>query len=195
MSDSLRPHGFACHATLSMGLCGQESWSGLPFPSPGDLPDLGTEPGSPELQADHLPSEPTVNLTGLYPTECEFYCVQSLSHIQRFGTAKSCKLTSVCQASLSFTVSWSLLKLVSIELVMLSNHFIFCRPLLLLPSICPSIKVFSSESALHIRWPQYWSFSFSISPSNENNSGHYWSLNICLILLQVALTTSPWAWY
>ena len=178
-----------------MGLSRQESWSGLPFPPPGDLPDLGTEPGSPPLQADHLPSEPPGNLTGLYPTECECYCVQSLSHIQLFGTAKSCKWTAVCQASLSFTVSWSLLKLMSIELVMPSNHLIFCHPLLLLPSICPSIKVFSSDSAFHIRWPQYWSFSFSISPSSENNGGHYWSLNTCLTLLWVALTTSPWAWY
>ena len=68
-------------------------------------------------------------------------------------------------ALLSFSVSQSLLKLVSIELVMPSNHLILCRPLLLLPSIFPSIRVFSSESALHIRWPKYWSFSFSISPS------------------------------
>ena len=72
-----------------------------------------------------------------------------------------------CQASLSFTISQSLLKLMSIELVMPSNHFILCHPLLLLPSIFPSIRVFSKESALRIRWPKYWSFSFSISPSNE----------------------------
>ena len=70
------------------------------------------------------------------------------------------------QASLSFTVSQSLLKFMSIESVMLSNHLIICRPLLL-PSIFPSIRVFSNESVLHIRWPEYWSFSFSISPSNE----------------------------
>ena len=73
--------------------------------------------------------------------------------------------TEAHQASLSFTISWSLLKLMSIEKVMLSNHFILCCPLLLMPSIFPSIRVFSSESALHIRWPKYW--SFSISPSNE----------------------------
>ena len=72
------------------------------------------------------------------------------------------------QASLSITNSWSLLKLMSIELVMPSNHLILCRPLLLLPSIFPSIRVFSNESALHIRWPKYWSFSFSISPSKEH---------------------------
>ena len=71
------------------------------------------------------------------------------------------------RASLSFTVSHSLLKLMSIESVMPSNHLILCRPLLLLLWIFPSIRVFSSESALHIRWPKYWSFSFSISPSNE----------------------------
>ena len=71
------------------------------------------------------------------------------------------------QASLFFTVSWSLLKLMSIELVMPSNHLILCRPLLLLPSIFPSISIFSDESVLHIRWAKYWSFSFSISLSNE----------------------------
>ena len=70
------------------------------------------------------------------------------------------------QASLSITKSWSLLKLLSIELVMPSNHLILCHPLLLLSSIFPSIRVFSSESVLRIRWPKYWSFSFSISPSN-----------------------------
>ena len=73
---------------------------------------------------------------------------------------------STCQASLSATNSQSLLKLISIELVMSSNHFTLCCPLLLLPSIFPSIRVFSSESVLHIRWPKFWSFSFSISPSN-----------------------------
>ena len=71
------------------------------------------------------------------------------------------------QVSLSLTISQSLLKLMSIELVMPSNHLIFCHPLLLLPSIFPSIRVFSNELALPIRWPKYWSFSFSISPSNE----------------------------
>ena len=71
------------------------------------------------------------------------------------------------QASLSFTISWSLLKVMSFESVMPSNHLILCHPLLLLPSIFPNIRVFSSESVLCIRWPKYWSFSFSISPSNE----------------------------
>ena len=75
--------------------------------------------------------------------------------------------TAARQSSLSLTISWSLLKLVSIESVMPSNHLILCHPLLLLLSIFPSIRVFSSELALHIRWPKYWSFNFSISPPNE----------------------------
>ena len=75
--------------------------------------------------------------------------------------------TAVLQAYLSIMNSWSLLKLMSIESVMPSSHLILCRPLLLLPSNFPSIRVFSSESVLHIRWPKYWSFSFSISSSNE----------------------------
>ena len=92
-----------------------------------------------------------------------FVIVQSLSCVQLFVTPRTVAL----QASLSFTVSWSLLKLVSIELVMPSNHLILCGPLILLPSIFPSIRVFSNESALHIRKPKCWSFSFSIRPSNE----------------------------
>ena len=75
--------------------------------------------------------------------------------------------TAGFQASLSFTISQSLLKLLSIESVMPSNHLILCHPLLLLPSVFPSIRVFSNESVLHVMWPKYWSFSFSTSPSNE----------------------------
>jgi len=90
--------------------------------------------------------------------------VQLLSWVQVFVTS----WTAARQASLSITNFQSLLKLMSIELVMPSNHFILCRPLLLLPLIFPSIRVFSNESVLCIRWPQYWSFSFSISPSNEH---------------------------
>ena len=89
--------------------------------------------------------------------------VQSLSHVQLFVTP----WIAAHQASLSFTISQSLLKLMSVESVMPSNHLILCCPLLLLPLIFPSIRVFSNESLLHIRWPKYWSFSFSISPSNE----------------------------
>ena len=78
-----------------------------------------------------------------------------------------CDSMDARQASLSFFISWSLLKLMSIESVMPSNHLILCRPLLLPPSIFPSIRVFSNESVFHFRWPKYWSFSFSVSPSNE----------------------------
>ena len=93
----------------------------------------------------------------------QFSSVQSLSHVRLFAT----HWTEACQASLSITNFQSLLILMSIEMVMPSNHLILCRPLLLLPSIFPSIRDFSNESALHIRWPKYRSFSFSISPSNE----------------------------
>ena len=87
----------------------------------------------------------------------------SLSHVRLFATL----WTAALQASLSITNSRSLLKLMSIESVIPSNHLILCHSLLLLPSIFPSIRVFSSESVLHIRWPKYWSFSFNISPSSE----------------------------
>ena len=89
--------------------------------------------------------------------------VQLLSHVQLFATP----WPAACQASLSITNFWSLLKLMSIKSVMPSNHLIICRPLLLPPSTFPSIRVFSNESVLRIRWPKYWSFSCSISPSNE----------------------------
>ena len=93
----------------------------------------------------------------------QFGSGQSVSCVQLFATP----WTAAHQASLSITNSWSLLKLMSIELVMPSNHLILCRPLLLWPSIPPSIRVFSNESVLHIRWPKYQSFTFNISPSNE----------------------------
>ena len=91
------------------------------------------------------------------------YSVQLLSRVQLLETP----WTAACQASLSITISQSLLKFMSIESVMPSNDLLLCRPLLLPPSIFPSIRVFSNESVLCIRWPEYWSFSFSISPSNE----------------------------
>ena len=94
-----------------------------------------------------------------------FSSVQSLSHVQLFVTP----WMAACQASLSITNSQSLPKLMSIESVMLSNHLILCHPLLLLPSIFPSIRVSSNESVLRISWPKYWSFSFNISPSNEHS--------------------------
>ena len=94
----------------------------------------------------------------------QFSSVQSLSRVRLFATP----WTSACQASLSITNSRSSPKPMSIESVMPSSHLILCRPFLLLPPIPPSIRVFSNESTLHIRWPKYWSFGFSISPSNEH---------------------------
>ena len=104
--------------------------------------------------------------------------VQSLSCVWLFATP----WTAACQASLFITNSWSLLKLVSIELVMSSDHLILCRPLLLLPSIFPSIRVFSNKSVLRSRWPKYWSFSFSISPSSEYSGLISFSIDWCDLL-------------
>ena len=94
---------------------------------------------------------------------CFVVVVQSLSPVRLFATP----WTAACQASLSFTTSWSLLKLMSTESVMPSNQLVLCHPLLLLTSIFPSIRVFPNESAPHIRWPKYWNFSFNINSSNE----------------------------
>ena len=106
--------------------------------------------------------------------------VQSLSHVWLFATP----WTAACQASLSITNSWSLLRLMSTESVMPSNHLILCRPLLLLPSIFPRIRVFSNKSVLRIWCLKYWSFSFSISPSNEYSG---------LISFRIDWVWSPWS--
>ena len=98
------------------------------------------------------------------PNSSWFSLVQSLSHVLLYATP----WTAACQASLSITTSWSWFRLMSIESVMPSNHLILCHPLLLPPLIFPSIRVFSNESALRMRWPKYWSFSFNISPSSEH---------------------------
>ena len=109
------------------------------------------------------PSCQDLSFLSFYLPFIQFSSVQSLSHIRLSLTP----WTAARQASLSITNSWSSPKPMSTESVMPSNHLILCRRLLLLPSISPSIRVFSNESAFHIRWPNYWSFSFSISPSNE----------------------------
>ena len=110
----------------------------------------------PQKMKNRTTIDPTVSLLDIY------LVVRSLSCVWPFATPR----TAGCQACLSFTISKSLLKLMSTKLVMPSNRLILYHPLLLLPSIFPSIRVFSNESALHIRWPKYWSFSFSISPSS-----------------------------
>ena len=117
----------------------------------------------------------------------QFSSVQSLSRVRLFATPWAV----TCQASLSIN-SQSLPKLMSIESVMPSNHFILCHPLLLLPSIFPSIGVFSNESALCIRWPKYWSFSFSISPSNEYSGLISFRIDwLDLFAVQGTLKSSP----
>ena len=114
----------------------------------------------------------------------QFSSVQLLSCVWLFVTP----WTVACQASLSIINSQSLLRLMSIELVMPSNHLILCCPLLLLPSVFPIIRVFSSESVLHIRWPKYWSFSFSISASNEYSGLMFFRIDwLDILAVQVTL--------
>ena len=121
--------------------------------------------------------------------------VQLLSHVWLFATS----WTEACQSSLSSTISQSMLKFMSIESVMLSNHLILCRSILLLPSIFSSIRVFSNQLALHIRWPKFWSFSFSISPSGENSVISFrtdWfdllALLKLLTLIKIYYKSMPW---
>ena len=115
-----------------------------------------------------------------WSSNIQFSSVQSLSFVRRFVTP----WTAAFQASLSITNSQSLLKFMSNELVMPSNCLILCHPLLLLPSVFPSIRVFSNESVLCIRWPKYWSFSFNISSSNEYSGLISFRMMDCWILLQ-----------
>ena len=143
---------------------GKSTGVGCHFLLQGIFPTQGSNPGLPHCgqtlyRLSHQGSH--TNVVILH----RMCCKESLSCVRLFATL----WTAACKASLSITNSWSLLKLMSInhDVVMPCNHLILCCPLLLLSSIFPSIRVFSSESVLHIRWPQYWSFSFSISPSNE----------------------------
>ena len=142
------------------GISRQEYWSGLLFPSPADLSRNWTPVSC--IAGRLLQAK----LQGKYYKLLieQFSSVQSLIHFWLFATP----WTAAHQASLSITNSQSLPKPMSIESVMPSKHLILCRPLPLLPSIFPSIRVFSNELALRIRWPKYWSFSVSISPSSEH---------------------------
>ena len=141
----------ACQAPLSMGILEAKTLKLVACPPPGNLPDPEIQPASPRSTA----------LAGSICIRRMRYIlssVQSLSCVQLFATPWS----AAHQASLSITNSQSLLKLMSIDFVISSNHLILCHPLLLSPSICPSIRVFFSESVLCIRWPKYWSFNFCI---------------------------------
>ena len=134
------------------------------------------------------PGEYVFVYEGVWLWKGQFSSIQSLNHVQLFATP----WTAAQQASLSITSSRNLLKFMSIESVMPSNHLIFCCPLLLLPSIFFSIRVFSNESALHIRWPKYWSFSISISPSNEYSGVISFKMDwLDLLAVQGTLKSSP----
>ena len=133
----------------------------MSFSAPGDLPDPRMEPTS---HASPAPADRFFTTVPPGKPKYTFRPVQSLSRVQIFSTPS----IAARQTSPSITNSRSLLKLRPIESVMPSSHIILCRPLLLLPPVPPSIRVISNESALHMRWPKYWSFSLSISPSNEH---------------------------
>ena len=135
-----------------MGFSRQEYRSGLPVPPPGNLSDPGIEPVYPAFSGRFFTTEPPEKHQSV--------------QFSRQSCVTLCDPTSR-QACLFITNPWSLLKLMSIKSVMPSNHLILCRPLFFPPSIFPSIRVFPNESVPHIRWPKYWSFSFSISSSNE----------------------------
>ena len=159
-------------------------YSGLAFPS---LEEFSTVCCDHTVKGFHIVNEAEVDQihsNKIKSIKLKFSSVQSLSHVWLFAIP----WTAARQASLSITNSWSLPKLMSIELVMPSNHLILCRPLLLLPSIFPSIRVFSNESALCIRWPKYWSFSFNISPSNEHPGLIFFRMDwLNLLAVQVTL--------
>ena len=166
-----------------MGIPRQECWNGLLFPPPGALAELRTEcvsciGRSVLYHWDTWENSyslifcvynwdcviwPHLHSLGLGVSSERTVVVQSLSHVWLFVTP----WTAAHQASLTITISQSMPKFMSNESMMPSNHLLLCRPLLLLPSIFPSIRVFSNDSAIHIRWPKHWSFSFSIRPSNE----------------------------
>ena len=159
---SATPRTVACQAPLSMGVLQASilEWVAIPSPRGSSQPSDRTEVS--RIAGRFF----TIWRRAWQPTPLflpQFGSVQSLCHVQLFAIP----WTAAPQASLSFTNTRSLLKLISIELVMPSNHLSLYHPLLLLPSVFPSIRVFSNESVLRIRWPKYWSFSFSISLSNE----------------------------
>ena len=174
MSNSLQPKNCSPPVSSVHGISQARilQWVVISFSSGSSQPRDGTcisclaggfftteTPGSPGISHCGISHENS----WLYLVVFVVAIVQSLSHVHLFVTP----WTAGYQASLSFTISRSLLKLKSIKLAMPSNHLVLCRPLLLLPSIFPNIRVFSNESSLRIRWPKYWSFSFSISSSNE----------------------------
>ena len=161
---SATPWTVAHQALLSTEFSRQEYWSGRPSPTAGDFPNPGIKSPSPESPASanrFFTAEPSGKPPSI--STVQFSSFQSLSRVRLFATP----WIAARQTSLSITNSRSSLRLMSIESVMPSSHLILCHPLLLLPPIPPSIRVFSSESTLRMRWPKYWSFSFSIIPSKD----------------------------
>ena len=149
-----------CHPTSSSSVVPFSSCL-QSFPASGSFPVSQFTSGGQNMRVSASASVLLMTIQDWFPLG--FSSIQSLSNVRLFATP----WTAAHKASLSITNSWSLLKLKSIELVMPSNQLILCCPLLLSPSIFPSIRVFSNESVLRIRWPKYWCFSFSISPSKE----------------------------
>ena len=199
----MTPWTVAHQAPLSMGFSRQEYWRGLPFSPPGDLPSQGSSSGFLHWRADSFllshqgmrgcpllipnPAREAAILTfstSIYHSDkqgqAQISSAEPLSRVQLIATP----WTAALRYSLSVTNSWSVPKLMSIKSVMPSTHRILCHILLFAPPILPSIKVFSNESVLHIKWPKYWNFSFSISPSNEF-SGLIFFRTDCLDLLAV----------
>ena len=184
MSDSSVTTGTAVHqALLSKGFPRQEYWSGLPFPSPGDLPNLGIKVAYPALKVNSLPlshqGSPIQNLKNfikdmyLSLSASELILVFELTSVQFSSVTQSC--LNLCNPMNCSTPGFpghhqlpNSHKLRYIKLVIPFSHPILCGPLLLLSPIPPSTRVFSNESTLCMRWPKYWSFSFSISPSKEH---------------------------
>ena len=152
-----------------LGISRQGYWSGLPFPSPGNLPKPGIESTSPALAGRFLTTEPLGKPIGLAIHMVILICLNQSIQFSHSVVFDSLQLHGLQHTSLPCLprTTQSLLKLMSIQLVMPSNHPNLCHPLLLLPSVFPSIRVFSNESVLCFRWPKYWRFSFSISHSNE----------------------------
>ena len=152
------PTDYGPPGSSSMEFSRLDYWSGLLFLSPGDFSDPGIEPRSPHFRQFLYHLSHAGDMITL-----QFSSVQSLSRV------RVCNTMNHSMPGLPVHQNYrSLLRLMPIELVMPSSHLILCRPLLLLPPIPPNIRVFSNESTLRMRWPKYWSFSFSISPSNEH---------------------------
>ena len=196
VSDSLRPHGLQSARLLCLwNFPGKNTWKRKGLGCHSLLQRIFSTQGSNlgllhyRQIFYHLSYQGSPKNLGLsISLPLQFSSVQSLSHVRFFATLQ----TAALQASLSIINSWILLKLMPITSVMPSNHLILCRPLLLPPSVFPSIRVFSSESVLLIRWPKYWSFNFNISSSNKYSGLISFRMDwLDLLAVQGTLKSSP----